>query len=162
MFGFNAFSEFPFSDILFGDVPPNPLLDKHDGWTKKEKKKWKELQKKLALAEAQKIQAKLDKRQARKQFIRELVSPVAKKQQTEVELSVAKEVQVGKPPIDLVKVNADIAHLEQKQKLLLEAIELRKQIAYKQAQLAILEAKAKAQEDDDEAAILAILFQTHI
>lgn len=160
MFGFNAFSEFPFSDILFGDVPPNPLLDKHDGWTKKEKKKWKDLQKKLALAEAQKIQAKLDKRQARKQFIRDLVSPVAKKQQVEVELSL--EVQAGKPPIDLAKVNADIAHLEQKQKLLLEAIELRKQIAYKQAQLAILEAKAKAQEEDDEAAILAILFQTHI
>lgn len=160
MFGFNAFSEFPFSDILFGEVPPDPSQDKHDGWTKKERKKWKEIQAKLALAEQQKQQAKIERKEARKQFIRELVSPVAKKQQPKVELPL--EVQDGTPPIDLAKVNEQIARLEQKQKQLLEAIELRKQIAEKQMQLAILEAKAKAQEEDDEATILALLFQTPI
>lgn len=156
MFGFHSFSEFPFCDLGVGAFPPPPLEDTHDGFTKKEIKRARDLQKKIAKLEAKKRQAILDKRLARKQSIRDLVSPpVVKTQQPEVELK--SEVQVDKPSIDLKKVNADLIRLEQKQQQLLKAVELRKQIAYKQAQLAILEAKARAAEQDEEDSILALL-----
>lgn len=159
-----AFQSNAFQNNAFQIAGIIPTIDTHDGFTKKEYKKWKEIQKKKALAEAQKIQAQLDKRARRKELIKDFVDPesrtVAKEQQNELESE--SEVQVGKPPIDLKKINADILHLEQQQQKLLKAVELRKQIAKKQAELAILEAKARAAEQDDEEALLAILFQTHI
>lgn len=155
----NAFQNNAFQ--IYGGPTPTPTKDTHDGFTREEIKRAKALQKKIAKLEAQKRQAFLDKRLARKQAIQDLVSPpVVKQQQLEVELQ--SEAQVGRPPIDLKKVNANLIKLEQKQQQLLKAVELRKQIAYQQAQLAILEAKARAAEHEDEEALLAILFQTHI
>mgnify|MGYP003351703268 CR=1 FL=1 len=111
--------------------------------------------KKIAKLEAKKRQAILDKRLKRKQALRDLVSPpVVKEQQPEVELQ--SEVQVGKPPTDLKKVNANLIRLEQQKKQLLRAVELRGQIAQAQMQLAILRAQQEAEQDEEDS-ILALL-----
>lgn len=137
-------------------IPPTPSnIDTHDGFTREEIKRAKALDKKIAKLEAKKRQAILDKRLARKQAIRDLVSPpVVKEQQPEVELK--SEVQVGKPLIDLKKVNANLIRLEQQKKQLLRAVELRGQIAQAQMQLAILKAQQEAEQDEEDS-ILALL-----
>lgn len=145
------------ADIVGETTPPTPqpTIDMHDGFTPEEIKRAKQLDKKIAKLEAKKRQAMLDKRVKRKQAIRDLVSPpVVKEQQPEVELQ--SEVQVGIPPIDLKKVNANLIRLEQQKKQLLRAVELRGQIAQAQMQLAILKAQQEAEQDEEDS-ILALL-----
>lgn len=139
-----------------GTVAQPNNMDMHDGFTPDEIKRARALDKKIAKLEAKKRQAILDKRLKRKQALRDLVSPpVVKEQQTEVELH--SEAQIGKPLVDLKKVNANLIRLEQQKKQLLKAVELRMQIAQKQMQLAIFEAQKKAAEQDEEDTILALL-----
>lgn len=145
------------ADIVGETTPPTPTpsIDTHDGFTPEEIKRARALDKKIAKLEAKKRQAILDKRLKRKQALRDLVSPpVVKEQQTEVELH--SEVQVGKPPIDLKKVNTNLIRLEQQKKQLLRAVELRGQIAQAQMQLAILKAQQEAEQDEEDS-ILALL-----
>lgn len=149
----NAFQNNAFQ--VWGSPTPTPP-DTHDGFSADEIKRAKQLDKKIAKLEAKKRQAILDKRLARKQAIRDLVSPsVAKIQQEEVES--LSEVQVGKPPTDLKKVKANLIRLEQQKKQLLRAVELRGQIAQAQMQLALLKAQREAEEQDEEESILALL-----
>jgi hypothetical protein len=136
--------------VTGGDVP---TIDMHDGFTKEEVKRIKKLQKKLAQAEAAKVQARLDKQVLRKQQLRELVDPTQVKQ-TKVE-SVS-EVKIDKPSIDLKKLNATIINLQRQQEQLLKTVELRNQIAQAQAMLAIHEAQMAAERDDEEALLLLI------
>jgi hypothetical protein len=136
--------------VTGGDVP---TIDMHDGFTKEEVKRIKKLQKKLAQAEAAKVQARLDKQVLRKQQLRELVDPTQVKQ-TKVE-SVS-EVKIDKPSIDLKKLNATIINLQRQQEQLLKTVELRNQVAQAQALLAIHEAQMAAERDDEEALLLLI------
>ena len=130
-------------------------VDTHDGFTREEVKRIKKLQKKLAQAEAAKIQARLDKQLLRKQQIRDLVDPqVAENKATKVK-SVS-EVKIDKPSIDLKKLNATIINLQRQQEQLLKTVELRNQIAQAQAMLAIHEAQMAAERDDEEALLLLI------
>lgn len=150
-----AFQSNAFQNNAFQIAGIVPTIDTHDGFTPEEIKRAKALDKKIAKLEAKKRQAILDKRLARKKAISDLVSPpVAEIQQPEVESS--SEVQVGKPPVDLKKVNENLIRLEQKKKLLLQAVELRIQIAQKQMQLAVLRAKQEAEQDEEDS-ILALL-----
>jgi hypothetical protein len=126
-------------------------IDMHDGFTKEEVKRYKKLQKKLAQAEAAKVQARLDKQVLRKQQLRELVDPTQVKV-TKVE-SVS-EVKIDKPSIDLKKLNATIINLQRQREQLLKTVELRNQIAQAQAMLAIHEAQMAAERDDEEARIV--------
>jgi hypothetical protein len=128
-------------------------VDTHDGFTKDEYKRFKKLQKKLAQAEAAKVQARLDKQVLRKQQLRELVDPTQVKV-TKVE-SVS-EVKIDKPSIDTKKLNATIINLQRQQEQLLKTVELRNQIAQAQAMLAIHEAQMAAERDDEEALLLLI------
>jgi hypothetical protein len=128
-------------------------IDMHDGFTKEEVKRIKKLQKKLAQAEAAKVQARLDKQVLRKQQLRELVDPTQVKV-TKVE-SVS-EVKIDKPSIDTKKLNATIINLQRQQEQLLKTVELRNQIAKAQALLAIHEAQMAAERDDEEALLLLI------
>ena len=128
-------------------------VDTHDGFTKDEIKRIKKLQKKLAQAEADRIQARLDKRLARKQAIRDLVDPTQVKE-TKVEF--VSEVKIDKPSIDLKKLNATIINLERQKQQLLRTVELRNQVAKAQALLAIHEAQLAAERDDEEALLLLI------
>jgi len=128
-------------------------VDTHDGFRPDEVKRLKKLQRKLAQAEADRIQARLDKRVARKQLIKDLVDPTQVKQ-TKVE-SVS-EVKIDKPSIDLKKLNATVINLQRQQEQLLKTVELRNQIAQAQAMLAIHEAQLAAERDDEEALLLLI------
>jgi hypothetical protein len=128
-------------------------VDTHDGFTKDEYKRYKKLQKKIAQAEAAKVQARLDKQVLRKQQIRDLVDPTQVKV-TKVE-SVS-EVKIDKPSIDSKKLNATIINLQRQQEQLLKTVELRNQIAQAQALLAIHEAQVAAERDDEEALLLLI------
>jgi len=136
-----------------GGPTPTPETDTHDGFTKDEYKRFKKLQKKLAQAEAAKIQARLDKQYLRKQQIRDLVDPTQVKV-TKVE-SVS-EVKIDKPSIDTKKLNATIINLQRQREQLLKTVELRNQVAQAQALLAIHEAQMAAERDDEEALLLLI------
>jgi outer membrane murein-binding lipoprotein Lpp len=139
---------------LIGTVSGGNLdVDTHDGFTKDEYKRYKKLQKKLAQAEAAKVQARLDKQVLRKQQIRDLVDPTQVKV-TKVE-SVS-EVKIDKPSIDLKKLNATIINLQRQREQMLKTVELRNQIAQAQAMLAIHEAQMAAERDDEEALLLLI------
>jgi hypothetical protein len=139
---------------LIGTVSGGNLdVDTHDGFTKDEYKRYKKLQKKLAQAEAAKVQARLDKQVLRKQQIRDLVDPTQVKV-TKVE-SVS-EVKIDKPSIDLKKLNATIINLQRQREQLLKTVELRNQVAQAQALLAIHEAQMAAERDDEEALLLLI------
>lgn len=130
-------------------------VDTHDGFTKDEIKRIKKLQKKLAQAEAAKIQARLDKQLLRKQQIRDLVDPKPT-QVKETKVESVSEVKIDKPSIDLKKLNATIINLQRQQENLLKTVELRNQISRAQAQLAIHEAQMAAERDDEEALLLLL------
>lgn len=132
-------------------------VDTHDGFTKDEIKRIKKIQKKIAEAEAAKVQARRDKSLLRKQQIADLVDP-----KPVVKLNVSKvkseaEVKIGKPPIDTKRLNAVIANLERQKQELLQAVAYRNELVRLQTELAILEAKARADELDDEEALLMLL-----
>lgn len=130
--------------------------DTHDGFTKDEIKRYKRIQKQLAVAEAQKIQARLDKRKKRKQAIEDLIDPKPTQvKQTKVESVTA--VKIDKPSIDTKRLDAVIARLERQRDQLLQAVATRNELVRLQTQLAILEAQAKAAELDDEEALLMLL-----
>ena len=141
-------------DIVGSVTGGNIEVDTHDGFTKEEVKRMKRLQKKLAQAEAQRIQARLDKRLARKQAIKELVDPTQVK---ESEVNSVSEVKIDKPSIDLKKLNATIVNLEKRKQELLKTVELRQELARAQTALAIHQAQLEAAERDDEEALLLLL-----
>lgn len=128
-------------------------MDTHDGFTKDEIKRLKRLQKKQAQLEAQRVQARLDKRHKRRQAIFDAIQPpVAQKQQIVVE----SEKPVEKQDIDLSRVNADLIRVNRQIQALQFAVSKRMQIAQLQTELAIMEAKAKAELDDEEALLILL------
>ena len=142
---------------ITGSVVPMPdNIDTHDGFTKDEIKRYKRIQKKLAQAEAAKIQARLDKQLLRKQQIRDIVNPpVVSNKQTELQF--VSEVKIDKPSIDLKKLNATIINLERQKQELIKSVALRNEMARIQTQIAILEAKRIQDELDDEEALLLLI-----
>lgn len=138
-------------------VGETAAADTHDGFTADEIKRFKKIQKKLAIAEAQKVQQRLDKRKQRRLAIQSQIDPenVANVNKTKVESR--EEVKSGKPPVDLGKLNAEIARLERQKAQLMLTVKLRNDLATAQMALAIHEAKIREQELDDETALLMLL-----
>lgn len=141
-------------DIVGTVTGGNVEVDTHDGFTREEVKRMKRLQKKIAQAEAQIVQARLDKRLARKQLIKDLVDPTQVK---ETKVESVSEVKIDKPSIDLKKLNANLINLEQRKQQLLRTIELRQEVARAQTALAIHQAQLEAAERDDEEALLLLI-----
>lgn len=165
----NAFQVDPVTGVLYvvdqndtgsfvGSViplPPSPNeMDMHDGISKEELKRIRALQKKIKKAEEARIQLRIESVKARKNAIADLVDPkVAEKDVNTLELQA--KVQDDKPSlVDLRKINAEIRNLERQKEQLLQAVAYRQEIARIQAELAILEAKARAERDDEEALLL--------
>jgi N-acyl-D-aspartate/D-glutamate deacylase len=123
-----------------------------DGWTKEEWKRAQALDKKLRLAEEKRIAAIKADQEARRDFIREQISPtpkVSKRKQDNVE-SVSEEKQT-----EVVKYDALIANLERQKQDLLNAVLIRQAKERLEQEIAILEAKRLAELDDEES-ILAL------
>ena len=126
--------------------------DDGGGWTKEEWKRAKALDKKLRQAEEKRMAALKADQEARKDFIREQINPtvkVSKRKQVIVE-SVSEVKQS-----DVVKYDALIANLERQRQDLFNAILIRQAKERLEQEIAILEAKRLAEEDDEDG-ILAL------
>lgn len=148
-FQVNAFQNNAFQIV----ITPEPTGTRGgDGWTKEEWKRAQALDKKLRLAEEKRIAAIKADQEARKDFIREQISPtpkVSKRKQNKVE-SVSEEKQS-----EVVKYDALIANLERQKQDLLNAVLIRQAKERLEQEIAILEAKRLAELDDEES-ILAL------
>jgi hypothetical protein len=146
----NAFQNNAFQIV----ITPEPTATRGgDGWTKEEWKRAQALDKKLRLAEEKRIAAIKADQEARRDFIREQISPtpkVSKRKQVNVE-SVGEEKQS-----EVVKYDALIANLERQKQDLLNAVLIRQAKERLEQEIAVLEAKRLAELDDEES-ILALL-----
>ena len=123
-------------------------FDTHDGITKEELKRIREIQKNLRKAENERNRLKIEKTKARKEAIANLISPkkIAKVVETKVKLI--------EPKIE--KVEIDIQSLVDQKDRIIREIALRQEQARLQMEFAIFEAKRKAELDDEEAILLLI------
>lgn len=143
---------FQVNAFQIGGLPPDNV-DTHDGISKDELKRIRALQKQIKKTEEARNKARIEAIKARKNAILEAIEPtVVKEIQNEVESQA--EVRFDTPSSDLRKLNAEIRNLERQKAQLLQAIAYRQEIARVQTELAILEAKAKAEQDDEEALLL--------
>jgi hypothetical protein len=147
----NAFQNDAFQIV----ITPEPTGTRGgDGWTKEEWKRAQALDKKLRLAEEKRIAAIKADQEARRDFIREQISPtpkVSKRKQVDVE-SVSEEKQS-----EVVKYDALIANLERQRQDLLNAVLIRQAKERLEQEIAILEAKRLAELDDEEAILSLFL-----
>ena len=159
MFGFSSFSRFPFSTITI-TVNPNPpapgLSGGDDGWTRKELKRYRELQKKRQDVELARIEAIRLQAEKRKQNIANLISPqkVSKRKQKELQSNQQVSEDI---PSEVTNYDAIIASLANKEQDLLKAIAFRQAKVALEAEMAMLEAKRLAEQDDEEALLALIL-----
>ena len=148
-----AFQANAFQNNAFQIVITPTKVGGDDAWTPEERKRRKQLDKKLRLAEEKRIASVKADQESRKQAIRNLVDPVAKKKQSKVQSN----QQVSEDtPSEVTKYDALIANLERQKQDLFDAVLIRQAKVRLEQELAVLEAKRK-QELDDEEAILLLL-----
>ncbi len=134
-----------------------PTMDTHDGFTQEEIRRARNLDKKIRAKQIALYKAQEEAKKRRKQQIRDLVDPpkiVAKQKQNK--LQSIQEVKADIPSVDTTELEQSIAYLENQKSKLAKAVELRKQQAYIQAQLAILEAQRLAELDDEESVLMLL------
>jgi len=131
-------------------------LDTHDGFTKKEIQRAKELDRRRREAEQKLVEARRADAEARRKRFQDLIDPkpVAKKQQNKVQLP--QEIQVDIPSAEIERLEGVIANLDRQERDLQQAIAHRKVLAETVAAIAILDAKMKAERDDEEALLLLL------
>jgi len=146
----NAFQNDAFQII----VTPSGHNGGDDAWTPQERKRYKALQKKLKIAEEKRIAATKADQDSRKQAIRDLVDPKpSKRKQNKVELKQEVSVDI---PSNLANIDRYIANLVRQQQDLFDAVQLRNAKLLIEQEMAILEAKRKAELDDEEALLLLL------
>jgi hypothetical protein len=146
----NAFQNDAFQII----VTPISNNGGDDAWTPQERKRYKALQKKLKIAEEKRIAATKADQDSRKQAIRDLVDPKpSKRKQNKVELKQEVSVDI---PSNLANIDRYIANLVRQQQDLFDAVQLRNAKLLIEQEMAILEAKRKAELDDEEALLLLL------
>jgi hypothetical protein len=151
-FQINAFQNNAFQ-IDINPTPPNVGGD--DAWTPEERKRYKALQKKLRIAEEQRIKALKTDAEKRKQTIADLIDPpkISKQKKNKVELKQELSVDI---PSQLANIDRYISNLEQQQKDLQAAVAIRAAKLRLEQELAALEAKRQAELDDEEALLLLL------
>lgn len=151
----NAFQVNAFQNDAF-QIVITPVDTKKGGddasWTPEERKRYKALQKKLRIAEEKRMAAQKADQEARKDFIREQVSPTPKADVVESPQQIVEAKQKT-----IVNYDALIANLERQRQDLLNAVLIRQAKERLEQEIAILEAKRLAELDDEEA-ILALFF----
>ena len=151
-----AFQSNAFQNNAFQIAGNEPTIDTHDGFTRDEIKRAKEIDKKLEKARIKLVEAQKSHKLARKQAIADLVDPkpvveeiVAEIQQAEVK---AKDDAL-KP---IIRANQEIKRLELLKKQIELDIEARRKLAKLQHEFALYQAMRLAEIDEEEA-ILALL-----
>jgi hypothetical protein len=142
----NAFQNNAFQ-IYISPTPTN-VMDMHDGISKEELKRIREIQKQLRKAENERNRLRIEKTKARKELITNLVSP------KKVAKVVENKVKLIEPKIE--KVEFDIQSLVDQKDRIIREIALRQEQARLQMEFAIFEAERKAELDDEEAILLLI------
>jgi hypothetical protein len=140
-----------------GPEPPSPFNDTHDGFTPEEIRRARNLDRKIREKQLALYKAQQEAKKRRKQQLRELVDPpkiVAKQKQNK--LQSIQEVKADIPSVDTTELEQSIAYLENQRSKLARAVDLRRQQAYIQAQLAILEAQRQAELDDEESILMLL------
>jgi len=147
--------------LLLGTTGPAPEppsgIDTHDGFTPEEIRRARNLDRKIREKQLALYKAQQEAKKRRKQQLRDLVDPpkiVAKQKQNK--LQSIQEVKADIPSVDTTKLEQSIAYLENQRSKLARAVELRRQQAYIQAQLAILEAQRQAELDDEESLLMLL------
>ena len=125
-----------------------------DGWTREEWLRAQRLSKKIQARQRLLEKAIKDDNAARKQGIRDLVSPVAKVKQTKVQSK--QEVKADIPLAATEELQRSISYLERQKENILAAVAYRKQQTLIQEQLIYMEAK-RLEELDDEESVLILL-----
>ncbi len=156
--GFIDTTDENYTALLQGTVAgEQPTMDMHDGFTEEEIRRARNLDKKIRAKQLALYKAQEEAKKRRKQQIRDLVDPpkiVAKQKQNK--LQSVQEVKADIPSVDTSELEQSIAYLENQRSKLVRAVELRKQQAYIQAQLAILEAQRLAELDDEESVLMLL------
>jgi hypothetical protein len=148
-FQVNAFQNDAFQIVI---TPTKVKNGGDDAWTPEERKRYKALQKKLRKAEEARMAAQKADQEARKDFIREQVSPTPKADVVESPQEIVESQQKA-----IVNYDALIANLERQREDLLNAVLIRQAKERLEQEIAVLEAKRLAELDDEEA-ILALFF----
>ena len=131
-------------------------VDMHDGFTPRDIARAKKIDKQRREAEAKLIAARKADAESRKKRFKDLINPpvVSKQQKNKVESK--QEIRIDKPSFEVKRYESVIANLDRQEQELNRAIAYRKQIASTMAHLAILEAKAMAEQDDEEAILMLL------
>ena len=143
-------------DTASFDASAGVTTDTHDGFTKDDIRRAKELDKRLEKARRKLEEAQKAQKVARKQAFRDLIDPqpiVAKTQQNKVE-SVAKAKEDALA--DVIKASAAVKRIEMQRAELERSVALRLAQAQIETELAILNAKRLAELDDEEALLLLL------
>jgi vacuolar-type H+-ATPase subunit I/STV1 len=123
-------------------------MDMHDGITKEELRRIRALLKKRQQAENERNRLRIEKIRARKEALTNLIDPKEVRKVIEVKV---KSIQ---PKID--KVDFDIQSLENERQKLIYAINARQEIYRLNMELAIQNAKIRADQDDEEAILILL------
>ena len=123
-------------------------MDMHDGITKEELKRIRALLKKRQQAENERNRLRIEKIRARKEALTNLIDPKEIRKVIEVKV---KSIQ---PKIE--KVDFDIQSLENERQKLIYAINARQEIYRLNMELAIQNAKTRADQDDEEAILILL------
>jgi len=145
--------------LLIGETGPSPeptSMDTHDGFTPEEIRRARKLDAKIRAKQLALYKAEQEAKQRRKQQIRDLVDPQPVAKVKKNKLQSTQEVKADKPSVDTKELEQSIAYLENQRSKLMRAVDLRRQQADIQAQLAILEAQRKAELDDEESLLMLL------
>ncbi len=146
--------------LLVGETGPAPSptgVDTHDGFTPEEIRRARNLDRKIREKQLALYKAQQEAKKRRKQQLRDLIDPpkiVAKAKRNK--LQSIQEVKADIPSVDTTELEQSIAYLENQRNNLQKAVAYRQEVARLQTELAILEAKRKAELDDEESILLLI------
>ena len=146
--------------LLLGETGPAPspaTTDTHDGFTPEEIRRARNLDRKIREKQLALYKAQQEAKKRRKQQLRDLIDPpkiVAKAKRNK--LQSIQEVKADIPSVDTTELEQSIAYLENQRNNLQKAVAYRQEVARLQTELAILEAKRKAELDDEESILLLI------
>jgi hypothetical protein len=129
-------------------------IDTHDGFTPEEIRRARRLDAKIRAKQEALRRAQEEAKKRRKQQISDLVDPkpIAKVKQSKLQSK--QEDKADIPSVE--ELEQSIAYLENQRSRIVQAVELRQQQAFIQAQLAILEAQRLAELDDEESILMLI------
>jgi hypothetical protein len=132
-------------------------MDMHDGFTKREIERAKALDRKRRAAEDKLIALRRADAENRKKTLRGIIDPVAKTQQkNKNKVQSKQEIRIDTPSVEISRLESVIANLDRQEKELNQAIAHRRLMAETMATIAILDAKFKAELDDEEALLMLL------